>query len=150
MTQVSRETIEKAVQAHTMARNGQDENRRDAWSAMEAALEAVGYFDMRAKLDALVTQDDVERAVDVFETEVRKEQHYDPLNAGVTNLAIFRKVLAAALPHAVTQDQFLEKLAVEADREAGAAEPHGSRPDFDRWKRAASASLWLRARKGGA
>lgn len=50
--------IEKAVQAHTMARNGQDESRRDAWSAMGAALEAVGYFDMRTKLDALVEAGD--------------------------------------------------------------------------------------------
>ena len=51
-----------------------------------------------ALVQPVVTEDDVERAVDVFETEVRKEQHYDPLNAGVTNLAIFRKVLTAALP----------------------------------------------------
>lgn len=63
----------------------------------------------------VVTGDAVECAVDTFESEVLKEQDYNPLHAGVTNAVIMHKVLTAALPLAKTEAEvraeWTEKLA---------------------------------------
>lgn len=65
----------------------------------------------------VVTGDAVERAVDTFESEVRKEQDYNPLHAGITNAVIMHKVLTAALSSRTEEDPSARQVGEHWQRE---------------------------------